>query len=697
MYAQWQGEPAMADVTKQQHEIGAAPETASDEAQIPGAVANPRTGSTAMAFAAKARNLDTLRDAVVDAAAVSAGLWLSYLFVLFYLAIAVGGITHRDLFLVNPVKLPFLSIELPLVVFYALAPALFLIVHAYVLLHFVQFAEKLGVFDTELRVQISDSDIRARLHRQLPSNIFVQLLAGPQEMRTGLVGFMLWLIAHISLVIGPLALLILFLLKFLPYHDPITWWQRVAIGADLALLWILWPSVARGNSTRIGWRDIRNARFAPVALLRLLRRLSPSVARRRTSRNAWRVLRRGKAAGLALASLILLLLVVTVATYPGEWLDDVAAIRFIPTSSMGWVSLHELLFEVDKDANIAESLFANRLFLPDLDVIDHVKFDSEAKIVALSQSISLRNRHLENAVLSRANLRKANFSGAFLQGALLDGAQLQGANLDGANLQRASLDSAELQGASLIATQLQGASLASVQLQGATLLRAQLQFAYLAAARLQGSSLEEAILWEAVLSGADLQGSLLDRAQLQGADLSGAKLQGASLKNAFVWKAAPPDQAVIQDTLVDALETRAKYRDLGCELLACDWPPPQYVRRQGSRIESVKPEDEQNMSSAWKGLEKTSPTTDDYEDGLVDYLMGIGCESNKATYVIRQLAERMQATFDRWHIGSASLRPAQLSAAFLDEAHCFGAIGLSDQDKARLREIRNREPAAGGR
>ena len=84
-------------------------------------------------FAAKANDLQALRDAVVDAASVGAGLWLSYLFVVLYLAIAAGGVTYRDLLLENRVKLPFLNVDLPLKVFFVLGPLLFLVVHAYVL------------------------------------------------------------------------------------------------------------------------------------------------------------------------------------------------------------------------------------------------------------------------------------------------------------------------------------------------------------------------------------------------------------------------------------------------------------------------------------------------------------------------------------------------------------------------------------
>jgi hypothetical protein len=75
--------------------------------------------------AEKANDLEGTKKAVDEAASVGGGLWLSYLFVLFYLAVAAGAVTHADLFLENPVKLPFLNIELPLLAFFFLAPILF--------------------------------------------------------------------------------------------------------------------------------------------------------------------------------------------------------------------------------------------------------------------------------------------------------------------------------------------------------------------------------------------------------------------------------------------------------------------------------------------------------------------------------------------------------------------------------------------
>jgi hypothetical protein len=81
-------------------------------------------------FSDKAKDLGALRDAVVDAARVGDGLWISYIFTLFYFAIADGVVvTNRDLFLENLVTLPFLKVELPLKAFVILGQSVFMIVH----------------------------------------------------------------------------------------------------------------------------------------------------------------------------------------------------------------------------------------------------------------------------------------------------------------------------------------------------------------------------------------------------------------------------------------------------------------------------------------------------------------------------------------------------------------------------------------
>jgi hypothetical protein len=177
----------------------------------PGAepAAPPSSARELPKIAEKADDLEAIKQAVDDAAAVGGGLWLSYLFVLFYLAVAAGAVTHADLFFENPVKLPFLNIELPLLAFFFLAPILFLVVHAYTLVHLVMLTDKAKRFDTVLRDQIGDENaaVRDSLRRQLPSNIFIQFLAGPRDVRESAFGWLLRAIAWVTLVIAPVLLL----------------------------------------------------------------------------------------------------------------------------------------------------------------------------------------------------------------------------------------------------------------------------------------------------------------------------------------------------------------------------------------------------------------------------------------------------------------------------------------------------------
>jgi uncharacterized protein YjbI with pentapeptide repeats len=425
-------------------------------------------------FKALPADLDGLRAAVTDASNVSTGLWLSYLFTLFYFAIAAGSVTHSQLLLELPVKLPFLNVDLPLLGFFVLAPTIFLVVHAYVLLHITVLTGKVGALEVQLQEHFKQSPSVAEAQRlQLPNNIFVQSLAGPLDVRRGFIGRMLRLIAQISLIVAPVALLVLFQLQFLPFHHwKVTWWHRVTVVIDIVLLWALWPSIARGSMRWLALRD--------------LRRRSVAIA--------------------AVATSVPILIIFGLATYPGERLDRMPSLLFMPwprsisvtrvcgpsesavnagqasnetktffaslkSGDWEWTSLHTLIIAGDVDPNTLRptSLWpnSNRLVLPTFDAIDRTKFDSEQKIEAVYWTTRLRGRHLENAVLCGADLTKVDLTGAWLQDALLYQARLKGAVLDDANLQDARLNSALLQGASLKGAKLQRSVFIHASLQAA--------------------------------------------------------------------------------------------------------------------------------------------------------------------------------------------------------------------------------------
>jgi uncharacterized protein YjbI with pentapeptide repeats len=466
-------------------------------------------------------SLENARKAVEDTAAIGGGLWLSYLFVLFYLAIAAAAVTHADLLLQNPVKLPFLNIELPLLAFFFLAPLLFLLTHAYTLVHLVLLANRVGQFNDELRASSEDD---ALWRRRLPSNIFVQFLGAPEESRHGPFGLFLATILWVTLVIAPIALFLLMQIQFLPYHSRwITWTSRIALILDLALIWWLWRHILQ--------------RRAPRAQARFWKRVA-------------------KATAGAVLTLAIIVFACGVATFPGEWQEAHTLGRSV------FASLREPIFDgrVDQFTRRRTSLFSSTIVLPFFDVYEALKIDDPKKIEWKEYLLDLGGRDLKGAVLHSAVLPKSRLEGAQLQEAIVGFAQLWGSSLDRAQLQGAIFDSAQLQGSSLYYAQLQGALLNHAQLQGA----------FLDDAQLQGASLRDAQLQAASLYRAQLQGALLENAQLQGALLYRAQLQGASVEGAIVWRAQlHPNPSQLKD-LDGSLDWSPEPR--GFRIRVVSWP-----------------------------------------------------------------------------------------------------------------------------
>src|SRR5439155_12236403 len=79
-------------------------------------------------------DVEALERSLNDSATRVSTIWVSFLIFSLYLLTAAATVEHRQLVLAEPVKLPVLNIELPLWGFFFLAPVLFVIFHAYVLL-----------------------------------------------------------------------------------------------------------------------------------------------------------------------------------------------------------------------------------------------------------------------------------------------------------------------------------------------------------------------------------------------------------------------------------------------------------------------------------------------------------------------------------------------------------------------------------
>ncbi len=462
-------------------------------------------------FARKADDLEALKKAVDDAASVSGGLWFSYLFLLTYLAIAAGAVTHADLFFEEPIGLLLVNVTVPIVAFFALAPLLFLALHAYTLASLVMLTEKTKRFHRALYSQIGETpgmsaeerrarkDARDGLRGQLPSNVFVQFLAGPPELRAGLFGWGLRAIGWITLAIGPALLLLLFQVQFLPYHSaPITLTHRVALFVDFLLVWWLWRRILSAR-----WPDDERSVLHRVWTL----------------------------AGFV-AFVAVVLFSFALATYRGE--EGIVIQLASRVVGEKLASVHDAIFhsQVSEQTRRREWLLSDTLVLPRLDALAELKIDDPERTKWKDYIFIAADRDLVGADFEKAIIPRIDFSGAILTGADFRSARMDHASLFIARLEGALLDYTQLEGASLVGAQLRGASLFSAQLEGVLLDHAQLQGALLDNAHVAAASLIFARLQGASLASAQLQAASLDRAQLQGASLDGAQLQGASLVDA---------------------------------------------------------------------------------------------------------------------------------------------------------------------
>ncbi len=458
-------------------------------------------------------------------------LWFSFLTFMVYLAIATGTTTHRMLFLEEPLNLPVLDIKLPLLGFYILTPVIFVVFHFYMLLNLVLLARTADGFKKALvHAFPEDGEARETFRMRIENTLFVQLLVGGRLEREGINAKLLGLMALITLALAPVLLLLMFEVKFLPYHSEwITWLHRGLLALDFALVWTLWPGY------RSGWG---------VCLW---------------PKRSWKLVLPGVLSAMALAYAVM------VATFPDErmylatnWLRGIAPVNTLDLHGEDLIDDAKLAHILEKNESttgaqrwVATLPFAGRdLTGADLSSADvrHVDFTG-----AILNRANLKFAWAEKARLDNAQVQGASLDLAHLQGASLNSAQLQGASLDGAQLQGASLDFARLQGASLDFARLQGASLNSAQLQGASLNDASLQGASLNSAHLQGASLNSAQLQGASLNDASLQGASLNSAHLQGAWLNSAHLQGASLGKARSEDSLPP-RALPKDALIDELK-----------------------------------------------------------------------------------------------------------------------------------------------
>lgn len=467
-----------------------------------------RVGSVSSAGQAPL-SADELLKSANAASATARNAWLAFLVLIAYLLVTLAGVTHTDLLLNSPIKLPIVNVAIPLFSFFWVAPFLLLLVHLGLLMQHAMLAHKFALFSDVISARETGLSRDHPDRRQVNSYVFAYLLAGPKPLRV--LGYLMRLMVFVTLSLLPVLVLLYFQVKFLPFHDvAATHAHRLVILLDLVLLFSVRPFIAMPYLRPAGRKLRLGSEHWPWEL---------------SYRNL------GVSAALYLAVLGFSVLVATVPQgcfWPfGSQNDDCFSLDRL---TAGWAPAQvgsraqprevftptKLLFEGEPDLITGKptSWFARNIIVTDKDLVPDKDGDSG------EVSISLRGRDLRFAVLNRSDLHRADLAGV----------DLRGASLAHTRLDKARLGKAQLQGADLARAQLQGANLGLTQLQGADLRRAQLQGADLGGAQLQGAN----------LGGARLQGADLGSARLQGAHLITAQLQGADLRSARIWQTYPP-------------------------------------------------------------------------------------------------------------------------------------------------------------
>jgi uncharacterized protein YjbI with pentapeptide repeats/transposase-like protein len=470
--------------------------------------------------------------------------WLAFLALLTYLLVALGGVSHKDLLLNSPVKLPIVNVDIPLFSFFQYAPVLLLLVYLSLLIQHVMLARKYRKFAEAIAPYEKETQTAHSARELVHSYVVSQILAGPKPNM--ITSWLMRLMVFVTFTLLPVVTLLYFQITFLPYHEIwITYWHRIAVLLCLAMLFAVLPIIhlkSRKREVKVGPQG-----------------------------EAWQASPYEISFG-AVFGILVVVFSWLIATVPDERLDHLTEfvspkdlndrpnrpndqkllnplVRFVfkltPQGDnedegwlLPWLLSSRLLVvedtdlvpdESDKQDEVSVVLRKRDLRFARLNRSDLHRADLTNADLRGAQMLETR---LEKAKLQRAQLQGAELGGAQLQGADLTDAQLQDASLGGTNLQRAVLYRAQLQRAYLTGDAMQGADLSGAQLQGADLNSAHLQDADLSGARLQGAYLIQANLQGADLTVAKLQGAWLTSAQLQGADLYQAELQGADLKAA---------------------------------------------------------------------------------------------------------------------------------------------------------------------
>ncbi|MBF0465115.1 MAG: pentapeptide repeat-containing protein [Nitrospirae bacterium] len=475
-----------------------------------------------------------LKEAVEKSSKENRNFLFAALILFTYVFITVNGTDDLNLLMLNSkVKLPTISAEVPLLMFYWIISFAVLIFHANILVNLYFHSRKLNEWINHAKKQdiLTNSAKKEKELSMFPFIFNYRSSVVDRDVVRWTLRFITWVIYYFY----PLFILFWIGKTFLPYHDKIiTGIHNIIFAVDFLILAYFWPNIVKPTESK----PIKF--FLSTGLTGLIRNT-------------------GKYYGKHILFAVLLsIFVFNIVSVPVTN-DERLLLPFIKEVWIPFKSKEKSNWDSPKKVNYEEEIkgetffkpifkiklsnIVNRnLYLPEIKPVVKNKENAQNDNISVYLrklnndyvGVYLRGRNLDFGNFNKADLSYSDLREASLRGADLNSANLQGANLNESHLQGANIRYAHLQGADLTTTEMQGAALSDTELQGADLRSANLQGANLINAVLQGAYLFEAHLQGADLSSAKLQGAFLDSAELQGSDLYKAELQGTYLPDAKV-------------------------------------------------------------------------------------------------------------------------------------------------------------------
>src|SRR5882724_7076364 len=124
-----------------------------------------------------------LQTSLNDSATRVSTIWVSYLLFGLYLLVATGTLNDRQILLAEPLKLPVLGSDVPLLWFFVLSPAIFVLLHVYVLLQVVLLGHTALAYSGAVNLAaLPSTKDNSVLRQRIANTLFAQIFAGaPRE------------------------------------------------------------------------------------------------------------------------------------------------------------------------------------------------------------------------------------------------------------------------------------------------------------------------------------------------------------------------------------------------------------------------------------------------------------------------------------------------------------------------------------